>query len=74
MNFTSWLHRKHIPDSDRISMLIQAAGTNGIPESELRSAVDLPRKIVDDLLIALIGSRQVFVVERDGKKIYFSRF
>lgn len=74
MSFTSWLHNRQIPDADRLSMLLQAAGTNGMPEGELRSAVDLPRKIVDDLLAALIGSRQVIVVERDGKRIYVSRF
>jgi len=74
MTFESWLHNRQIPDADRISMLIQAAGRHGIPEGELRSAVDLPRKIVDDLLAALIGSRQVAVVARNGKRIYVSRF
>ena len=76
MDFSNWLlkRQKTLPHADRLTVLIQAAGANGIPEGELRSAVDLPRKLFDALLDALVGSRQVGVIERDGKRVYFSRF
>jgi hypothetical protein len=76
MDFTNWFlkRQKTLPHADRLSALIQAAGQNGIPEQELRSSVDLPRKLFDDLLTALIGSKQIGVIERDGMRIYFSRF
>ena len=53
-------------------MLIQSAGTGGIPETELRSGIKLPRQLVDDLLGALVGSRIVRVMEKDGTRWYFS--
>lgn len=72
MTFTNWLLRREIPDSDRLAMLIQSAGAAGIPETELRSGVELPKKLVDELLAALVGSRIVKVAERDGARWYFS--
>ena len=72
MTFESWLQNRQIPDADRISVLIQAARKNGIPEGELRGAVDLPRKLMDDLLAALVGSGQIRAVERGGKRWYFN--
>jgi hypothetical protein len=72
MNFTNWLQQKHIPDSDKIAMHIQSAGKNGIPENELRGAVDLPKQLVDELLAALVDARIVRVAERDGVRWYFS--
>ena len=76
MDFTNWLHKRlnGLPDADKLVQLIQAAGASGIPEGELRSAVDLPRQLVDNLLQALVGSRQVGVINRGGKRVYFSRF
>jgi hypothetical protein len=63
MNFTTWLlHKKDlVPPPDWLVLLIRAAGANGITEGELRSAVDSPKKLVDDLLRALISAGQVSV-------------
>jgi hypothetical protein len=72
MNFNAWLLKKEIPDSDRLAALIQSAGRNGIPENQLRGSVELPKKLVDDLLAALVDSRMVRVAERNGVRVYFS--
>ena len=40
---------------------------------ELRSAVGLPKKTVDDLLKALAQAWQIAVVERAGRRFYISR-
>ena len=61
MTFTNWLLKKEIPDSDRLAALIQSSGPNGIPETKLRSGIELPKKLVDELLMALVGSRMVRV-------------
>ena len=71
MNFNAWLLKKEIPDSDRLAMLIQSSGRNGIPENELRGSVDLPKQLVDELLAALVDARIVRVIERDGVRWYF---
>ena len=72
MTFNSWLLKKEIPDSDRIAMIIQSAGAVGIPETQLRSGIELPKKLVDELLMALVQSRIVRVAEKDGIRWYFS--
>lgn len=72
MTFNTWLHKREIPDSDRIAMLIQSAGAGGIPETQLRSGIELPKKLVDDILQALVDARMARVVERDGMRWYFS--
>jgi hypothetical protein len=73
MTFTDWLLKKEIPDSDRLAMLIQSAGAAGIPETKLRSGIELPKKLVDELLAALVQSRMVRVAERDGIRWYSSQ-
>ena len=72
MTFTNWLQQKHAPASDRIAMIIQSAGQNGIPETQLRSGIELPKKLVDELLQALVDARIVRVAERDGIRWYFT--
>jgi hypothetical protein len=72
MTFNSWLLKKEIPDSDRLAMLIQQAGPNGLSETELRSGIELPKQLVDELLTALVQSRIVRVSERQGIRWYFS--
>jgi hypothetical protein len=71
MHFAHWLQQKHIPDSDRISTLIHAAGQDGIPEGKLRSQTQLPKALMDELLAALVQSRMVRVAERDGMRWYY---
>jgi hypothetical protein len=71
MTFNAWLLKKDIPDSDRLAMLIQSAGAAGIPENELRGQVELPKKLVDELLAALVQSRIIRVAERQGIRWYF---
>jgi hypothetical protein len=73
MSFNAWLRQRQIPDSDRLFALIQAAGSAGIPEKELRGSVELSRRLVDDLLAALVGSRVVRVAENGGKRLFFCR-
>ena len=70
MTFNHWLQQKHAPDSDKISALIQSAGANGIPETQLRSGIELPQKLVDELLAALVDARMARVAERDGVRWY----
>ena len=72
MTFIEWLLKKEIPDSDRLAMLVQQAGSAGIPETKLRSGVELPKKLVDELLMALVDARMVRVAERNGVRWYFS--
>ena len=72
MTFIEWLLKKEIPDSDRLAMLIRQAGPNGIPETKLRSGIELPKQLVDDLLQALVQSRIARVIERGGIRWYFS--
>ncbi len=72
MHFTHWLQQKHTPDSDKIAMLIQQAGRNGIPETQLRSGIELPKKVVDELLAALVDARMVRVAEKGGIRWYFT--
>jgi hypothetical protein len=52
-------------------MLIQSAGANGIPETQLRGKVELSKELVDQLLQALVDARIVRVAERDGVRVYF---
>lgn len=75
MDFTTWLLRKQnlLSQPDRLVALIRAAGANGIAEGELRSQVDLPMELVNDLLRALVSAGQVGVAERGGKRFYFNR-
>jgi hypothetical protein len=72
MTFVNWLLKRQgiLPPADRLALMIRAAGPAGIPEGELRSAVDLPWKTVNDLLDALVRAWQVRVVEREGKRVY----
>jgi hypothetical protein len=72
VTFNHWLQQKHIPDSDRLATLIQSAGANGIPETELRSGIELPKKLVDELLVALVDARMVRAVQKYGMRWYFS--
>jgi hypothetical protein len=72
MTFNAWLLKKEIPDSDRLAAIIRQAGQTGIPETQLRSKVELPKKLVDELLAALVDARIVRVAERDGIRWYFS--
>jgi len=69
-DFTTWLLRRQgvLPQADRLILLIRAAGPSGIPEGELRSAVELPRKTVDGLLTALVQAGQIKVVQRQGRR------
>jgi hypothetical protein len=60
---------KSMPEADKVLFLIQSAGRNGIPEPELRSAVDLSREMMDELLNSLVSSRQVGIVVKGGKRI-----
>jgi hypothetical protein len=72
MNFQNWLlkRRKSIPQADRVMLLLQSAGSTGVPESALRSLAELPRSLMDDLLDALVTAGQVNVTVKDGKRVF----
>ena len=72
MIFQNWLlkRRKAIPKADRILLLLQSAGLSSIPENTLRSAAELPRSLMDDLLDALVAAGQVVVTVKDGKRVF----
>ena len=70
--FNSRLQQKHTPGSDKIAMLIHQAGSLGIPETQLRSGIEQPKQLVDELLAALVQSRIVRAAERNGVRWYFS--
>jgi hypothetical protein len=63
-----------MPEADKVLFLIQSVGRNGIAEPQLRSAVDLPKNLMDEMLDSLISSRQVAVVMMDGTRVFFVRF
>ena len=75
IGFMTWVLRQKgvVPDADRLILLIKAAGPSGIPERELRSAVELPLQTVDALLAALTQARQVAVADRNGERVYIGR-
>ena len=57
------------PKADRVMLLLLSAGASGIPEGALRSAEELPRSLLDDLLDALVAAGQVKVMLKDGKSV-----
>ena len=71
MTFNAWLHQRHVLDPDKITALIHSAGPGGIPETQLRGAVELSKELVDQLLQALLDARIIRVAERDGVRWYF---
>jgi hypothetical protein len=75
MDFHAWLQQRPgpLPDADRLIQLIWQAGRLGIPQGQLRAAVELPRETFDELLAALVSARTVAVVEKDGKRWYVGR-
>jgi hypothetical protein len=75
MDFTNWLHSRlqKMPECDKLHLLIQAAGPNGIPEGELRSQVDLPMKLFDQLVQSMVGAGLVKVVGRGEERVYLAR-
>ena len=53
--------------------LIRAAGPSGVREGDLRSAAELPRKMFDRLLQALVEAGVIQVVERGGVRFVIGR-
>jgi hypothetical protein len=72
MHFNHWLLQR-LPPSDKLVALIQQAGRNGIPEGELRSQIDLPMTLFNDLVQAMVGAGLVKVVQQGEKRVYLSR-
>ena len=74
-DFTTWVLRRQrvLPQADRLILLIRAAGASGIPEGEVRSSIELPRKTVDGLLAALVQARQIVMVQRQGRRFCVGR-
>lgn len=72
MNFSHWL-RNRLRGPDKIMALIRAAGPSGVREGDLRSAAELPRKMFDRLLQALVEAGVIQVVERGGVRFVIGR-
>ena len=75
MDFQSWLLKRQsvLSPPDRLTALIQAAGRAGIPEGQLRSQIDLPMRLFDELMAALVSARLVGVTVKNGKRWYVGR-
>jgi hypothetical protein len=72
-SFSKWLkkHQRILPPADKIQALISDAGTAGISERRLRSMVDLPQKLFDQMLSALVTAGQIRAVNRNGEVVYY---
>jgi hypothetical protein len=62
-----------MPECDKLHLLIQSAGPAGIPEPELRSRINLPMKLFNDLVQAMVGAGLVKVVGRGEERVYLAR-
>jgi len=72
-SFSQWLKKNHrnLPPADNIQAFISDAGSAGVTERRLRSLIDLPPKLFDPLLHALVSSGQVRAVNRNGDVVYY---
>jgi hypothetical protein len=72
-SFFQWLtkNQRSLPPADKIQAFISDAGTAGVSERRLRSLIDLPPKLFDPLLRALVTSGQIRAVNRSGDVVYF---
>lgn len=77
LTFRSWLEQRHrpdpihVPESDRLSHLIAASGQTGISRRRLGHLFNLPPRLLDQLLTALVQLGQVTVKHHPGCGDYY---
>ena len=71
--FSQWLkkNQRSLPPADKIQAFISDAGMEGVTDRRLRSMIDLPRELFDQLLGSLVTSGQIWAVNRNGDVVYF---
>ena len=72
-SFSQWLkkNQRSLPPADKIQAFISDAGSAGVSDRRLRSMIDLPPKLFDPLLHALVTSGQIRAVNRNGDVVYY---
>jgi hypothetical protein len=71
--FSHWLkkNQRNLPPADKIQAFIFDAGLAGVSDRRLRSMIDLPRELFDQLLRTLVTSGQIRAVNRNGDLMYY---
>jgi hypothetical protein len=71
--FSQWLkkNQRSLSPADKIQAFISDAGPAGVSDRRLRSLIDLPRELFDQLLGSLVTSGQIRAVNRNGEVVYF---
>jgi hypothetical protein len=64
LTFTEWLRHRpakpvEVPEATRALQIIAAAGPGGVTRHQLRGAIRLPPKVLDQLLAALLQAGQI---------------
>ena len=72
-SFSQWLkkNQRSLPPADKIQAFISDAGMAGVTDRRLRSLIDLPRELFDQLLGSLVASGQIRAVNRNGDLVYY---
>ena len=72
-SFFQWLkkNQRSLSPADKIQAFISDAGMAGVSDRRLRSMIDLPRELFDQLLGSLVASGQIRAVNRNGEVVYF---
>ena len=72
-SFFNWLktNQRSLPPADKIQAFISDAGSAGVSDRRLRSMIDLPRELFDQLLGSLVTSGQIRAVNRNGEVVYY---
>ena len=72
-SFSQWLkkNQRSLPPADKIQAFIFDAGMAGVSDRRLRSLIDLPRELFDQLLVSLVASGQIRAVNRNGDLVYY---
>jgi len=71
-SFHEWLRdRAHeAPAADNLTTLIAQAGAVGVSLDRLRKVVRLSQESLNDVLRALLASKQVVLLKVDGARVY----
>ena len=72
-SFSQWLkkNQRSLSPPDKVQALISDAGMAGVTDRRLRSMIDLPRELFNQLLDALVTSGQIRAVNRKGDLVYY---
>ena len=72
-SFSQWLkkNQRSLSPADKIQAFISDAGSAGVTDRRLRSMIDLPRELFNQLLDALVTSGQIRAATRNGDLVYY---